>query len=138
MRYRLSLFALLTSLAVLAVAGTASPASKASKAQAVAAGWDCSPDIIIPAIGGYFHCAPPGSPSLLDLITGAASPPNLHLNVYYDGLTPQTQLLAGTERLVRADLFRGQPCPQEGGSWGPLDFYGSAAPEYYGCHHFAA
>ena len=133
MRYRLALFALLTALAVLAVAGTASPASNASKAQAVAAGWDCSPDITIPAIGGYFHCAAPGRPSLLDLITGAASPPSLHLNVY-DG---ETQLLAGTEELIRADHVCGQPCPQEGGSWSFLDFPPPAA-DYYGCHHFAA
>jgi len=130
MRYRLALFALLTGLAVLAVAGTASPASSASKAQAVAAGWDCSPDI---TILGYFHCAAPGKPSLLDLVTGAASPPNLALRVFDGG----TQLLAGTEQLIRADLFAGQPCPQEGGGWAFLDFAAPAA-DYYACHHFAA
>ena len=128
MRYRLALFALLAALAVLAVAGTASPASNASKAQAVAAGWDCSPDM---TIGGYFHCAPPGKPSLLDVVTGTASPPSLALRVY-DG---ETELLAGTEQLIRADLFAGQPCPQEGGGWAFLDLAGA---DYYACHHFAA
>ncbi len=126
---RLALIGLLAALAGLATSGTAaSSSSQATKAQAVAAGWDCSPNI---TILGYFHCAAPGSPSLLDLITGAATPPTLHLNVY-DG---DTQLLAGTEQLIRADLFRGQPCPQEGGSWSFLDFAGA---DYYGCHHFAA
>jgi hypothetical protein len=126
---RLALIGLLAVLAGLATSGTAaSSSSQATKAQAVAAGWDCSPNI---TILGYFHCAAPGSPSLLDLITGAATPPTLHLNVY-DG---DTQLLAGTEQLIRADLFRGQPCPEEGGSWSFLDFAGA---DYYGCHHFAA
>jgi hypothetical protein len=126
---RLALIGLLAVIVGLAASGTAaSSSSQATKAQAVAAGWDCSPNI---TILGYFHCAAPGSPSLLDLITGAATPPTLHLNVY-DG---DTQLLAGTEQLIRADLFRGQSCPQEGGSWSFLDFAGA---DYYGCHHFAA
>lgn len=129
---RLALIALLAALAGLAWSGTAaSSQSLATKAQAEAAGWDCSPDV---TINGYFHCAAPGSPSLLDLITGDASPPALSLNVYYG----DTELLAGTEELLRADLFRvpGQKCPREGGGWGALDFYGSSDPEYYGCHHF--
>jgi hypothetical protein len=125
---RLAPVALLTVVTALGVSGTAASSSQATKAQAVAAGWDCSPNI---TILGYFHCAAPGSPSLLELITGDASPPSLHLNVY-DG---ETELLAGTEELIRADLFRGQPCPQEGGGWSFLDFAGS---DYYGCHHFAA
>ena len=126
---RLAPVALLAVVAALGVSGTAaSSSSQATKAQAVAAGWDCSPNI---TILGYFHCSAPGRPSLLDLITGDASPPTLHLNVY-DG---ETELLAGTEELIRADLFQGQPCPQEGGSWSFLDF---ACSDYYGCHHFAA
>lgn len=126
---RRSLVVLLSFAVAVGLAGTALSASQATKAQAEAAGWDCSPDI---TIFGYFHCAPPGKPSLLDLITGAATPPSLHLNVY-DG---DTELLAGTEQLIRADLFQDQPCPREG-AWGALNFYGSSDPEYYGCHHFA-
>ncbi len=126
---RLAPVALFAVVAALGVSGTAaSSSSQATKAQAVAAGWDCSPNI---KILGYFHCAAPGRPSLLDLITGNASPPSLHLNVY-DGTT---ELLAGTEQLIRADLFRGQPCPQEGGGWSFLNFAGT---DYYACHHFAA
>jgi hypothetical protein len=117
-------------LVVLVAVGTASPDSRATKAQVIAAGWDCSPNI---RILGYFHCSPPGHPSLLDVINGAAKPPSLILRVY-DG---QTNLFAGTEQLIRADHFAGQPCRQEGGSWGFLDFAPPAA-DYYGCHHFAA
>jgi hypothetical protein len=125
-RYRLAAIALLASLATVAVGGAASAASHATKAQAIAAGWDCNPDI---TIGGYFHCAQPGKPSLADLIGGAASPPSLTLHAY-DG---QTERLAGVESLIRADLFAGQPCPQEG-SWAFLDFAGA---DYYACHRFA-
>lgn len=113
-----------------ALVGTASSASQATKAQAVAAGWDCSPNI---TILGYFHCAAPGKPPLLDLVTGAANPPTLSLNVY-DGTS---ELFAGTELLIRADLFNGQnrKCTQEGGDWAFLDLAGA---DYYACHHFAA
>jgi hypothetical protein len=131
MLHRLALVLVLGLLMVFGATGTASSASQATKAQALAAGWDCNPNI---TILGYFHCAAPGEPSLLDVIIGAATPPTLHLNVY----NAQTELLAGTELLIRADFFRGQPCPQEGGSWTPLDFGGSPGPEYYACHHFAA
>ncbi len=50
----------------------------ATKAQAQDAGWDCSPDI---RIAGYYHCAAPGKPSLLELIQGEATPPSLQLSV---------------------------------------------------------
>jgi hypothetical protein len=128
--YRLAPLAVLALLVIPAFAGTASSASHATRAQAMAAGYDCSPEILIL---GYYHCAAPGQPSLLDLINGVASPPSLHLNVYYAGTPgdPTTQFLAGTEELIRADLYRGQPCPREGGTWSLLPF------GYYGCHHFA-
>jgi hypothetical protein len=38
------------------IVGPAGGASKATMAQAKAAGWDCSPEILIL---GYYHCAPP-------------------------------------------------------------------------------
>jgi hypothetical protein len=131
MLQRLGSIAVLASVACLAVAATASSGARATRAQAIAAGWNCNPEILI---GGYYHCASPGEPSLLDVVFEVVKPPTLHLNVYFPGTVgqPSTQLLAGTEELIRADLFAGQPCPQEGGSW-TLLFFG-----YYGCHHFAA
>ncbi len=102
----------------------------ATKAQAQDAGWDCAPDV---KIGGYYHCAQPGKPSLLDLVEGKASPPSLQLGVY-DG---ETERFAGTETLRRADLFKGDentPCPQDpGANWVFLDFEGA---DYYACHRF--
>lgn len=38
----------------------------------------------------------------------------------------------GTELLLRADVYGGQPCPQDGlDMWDPL-----AVPGYFACHHF--
>jgi hypothetical protein len=126
MFHRLALFMLLALFMALSVAGTASAGSQASKAQAEAAGWDCSPNF---PLSGHFHCSPPGHPSLLAVFLGAADPPTLILDLY-DGVT---ELFAGTELLIRADLFAGQQCPQQGGSWAFLDFFGA---DYYGCHRF--
>ena len=42
----------------------------------------------------------------------------------------------GTELLIRADLYNGQPCPQEGGGdYEGLDLVGDEAIDYYACHH---
>lgn len=128
MFHRLALFALLALLVVLGLASIASSSSHATKAQAEAAGWDCSPNF---PLFGHFHCSPPGHPSLLEVFLGTANPPTLTLKLY-DG---ETELFAGSELLIRADLFGGQPCPQEGGGWAFLDFFGA---DYYGCHRFTA
>lgn len=127
MLHRFALFALFALLGVLVLAAPAAPSSQATMAQAEAAGWDCSPNF---PLFGHFHCSPPGHPSLLDVFLGAADPPTLILNLY-DG---ETQLFSGTELLIRADLFAGQPCPQESGSWSFLDFFGA---DYYGCHRIS-
>ena len=41
----------------------------------------------------------------------------------------------GTELLVRADIYHGQPCPLDGGTYDDL----SQTPgmPYFGCHHFS-
>jgi hypothetical protein len=92
-------------------------------AQAQAAGWDCNPQVLI---GGYYHCAPPGKPSVLDMIQGKTNVPSIVLRVFYP-----SGLFAGTEHLMRADLYAGQPCPQDNlATWDLLPF------GYRACHHF--
>lgn len=94
-------------------------------AQAQAAGWDCSPQVLIV---GYFHCAPPGKPSVLDMIQGNTESPSIVLRVFYP-----SGAFAGTEHLIRADLYQGQPCPQDNlATWDLLPF------GYRACHHFDA
>lgn len=93
-------------------------------AQAQAAGWDCNPQVLI---GGYHHCSPPGKPSIADLIAGT-DVPSIVVRVF----TPDGTY-AGTELLLRSDLYAGQTCPQDLlGTWDFLPF----GAGYYACHRF--
>ena len=93
-------------------------------AQAQGAGWDCSPLV---QIGGYLHCAPPGKPSVADLIEGTDAP-SMILRVF----TPDGRF-AGIETLLRQDLYVGQTCPQDAlAVWDFLPLSGG----YYACHRF--
>jgi hypothetical protein len=109
-----------------ALVGSAGGASGATMDQAKAAGWDCNPEVLII---GYYHCAPPGKPSVADLIAGT-DVPTIVLRVFYaDG----DRTFAGIETLIRADLYRGQACPQDGlAQWGFFDL----PTDYFACHRF--
>ena len=61
---RILLLAALAAVAAV-IAGSAYSAGGGTMAQAQAAGWDCNPQILII---GYYHCAPPGKPSVADMI----------------------------------------------------------------------
>ena len=110
------------------VAGIAYSAHGGTMAQAQAAGWDCGDPPT--TIFGYFHCAPPGKPSLGAAI--GAGDPSIFVRVYNDDLG---RTFAGTELLIRADLFDGHvpPCPQDSlADWGFLP----VGPGCYACHRF--
>jgi hypothetical protein len=123
-------FALLPSvIAVAAVAviltGTVHGGSRHNLSEAQAAGWDCDP--LIP-IGGHFHCSPPGKEGVLEIIDGTATSPSIVHQVFrLDGT------YAGSETLIRADLFAGQPCPTD--QWLPVPPW-LPSPTYWACHHF--
>lgn len=112
---------------MLAGGALGNPAGRTDMEQAKAAGWNCDPEVLII---GYYHCAPPGKASVLDLIEGRASPANLTVRVFNpDGS------FAGIESLLRADLYGGQPCPQDNlAQWGLLEL----PVPYRACHHFDA
>lgn len=94
-------------------------------AQAQAAGWDCNPLVLI---GGHYHCSPRGLPSVQDIINGTATTPSIVHQVFEpDGR------FAGSEILIRADLFAGQRCPTD--QWLPVPPW-LPSPAYYACHHF--
>lgn len=107
------------------LAGTAGGAGPHTLAQAQAAGWDCNPLILI---GGHYHCSPPGVPSVGDIIAGTATTPSIVHQVFRPDGT-----FAGTETLIRADLYAGQPCPTD--QWLPVPPW-LPTPTYYACHHF--
>ena len=109
----------------LVLASTALGAGNRTLAQAQAAGWDCEPLILI---GGHFHCSPPGKEGVLEIANGTATSPSIVHQVFRpDGM------FAGTETLIRADLFASQPCPTD--QWLPVPPWLST-PTYYACHHF--
>ena len=86
------------------------------------------PEPYIPIAGHYQHCAP------REALSGRASAgetdaPSLELRVF-DFTTGE---YAGIESLMRADLYQGQPCWQDGQSeWGLLDL----PVDYRACHRF--
>ena len=95
-------------------------------ASAQAAGWNC----FVHDIGGYFHCTPPGKPSVDDLLGGKTNAPTLEVRVFQMSVGNS---FAGTESLIRADLYSGQPCPQDNlAEWNLLDL----PVDYRACHHF--
>lgn len=103
---------------------SADGAGRRTLAQAQAAGWDCTPLILI---GGHYHCSPPGRPSVADIIAGTDVASIVHQVFDVDGS------LAGTELLIRADLYAGQPCPTD--EWLPVPPW-LPVPQYYACHRF--
>lgn len=114
-------------LATTVVAGSAwANNSRLTLDQAIASGWGCEPLILI---GGHFHCSPPGKQSVVEIIAGTADSSSIVHTVFDAG-----GQFAGTELLIRADLFAGQPCPTD--VWLPVPPW-LPEPTYYACHHFA-
>ena len=113
-------------LAVIAFSATRSESAAAgglSPAQLGNHGWDC---FDVPGLG--VHCGPPGDGN---------SSATLNF-LYFDTTDPgdESPTLIGTELLIRADLYHGQPCPQEGGGeYHGLDLFGGPEIDYYACHH---
>jgi len=65
---------------------------------------------------------------LQDIADGTATTPSVVHQVFRPDGT-----FAGTETLIRADLFAGQPCPTD--QWLPVPPW-LPTPAYYACHHF--
>jgi hypothetical protein len=107
------------------LAGAVNGSGQRTLSGAQAAGWDCNPLVLI---GGHYHCSPAGVPSVQDIVDGTATAASIVHQVFRPDGT-----FAGTETLIRADLFAGQPCPTD--QWLPVPPW-LPAPTYYACHHF--
>jgi hypothetical protein len=92
-------------------------------------GWACEN---LPGLG--VHCFPPGS---------SASSASITVKVF-DTINPEAEHapFAGTEILIRADLYHDQPCPQDNLSlYHPLDIFppppdNDGVIDYYACHFY--
>jgi hypothetical protein len=126
MYLRLTLFVVPAVLAVVLAAVAQGNPQGMSDLEQTDKQWDCEP--YIPIAGNYQHCAPPGKPSVADLLAGT-NEPSLVLRVFdFD-----TGEYAGIEFLIRADLYQGAPCWQDGQpEWGLLDL----PVDYRACHRF--
>ncbi len=94
-------------------------------------GWTCfNVDVPgFPPLG--VHCAPPGK-------WGPTGPtgPTVQLLYFFNTTDPASDVpdFTGTETLIRADIFNGQPCPTEpSGQYTFLPSIGIPL-NYYGCH----
>jgi hypothetical protein len=123
--------AIVAGLIALAMASALAPLSAkgVSPAQLVDAGWDC----FIPLPGDHVHCSRPGG--LAEVLDGAAKTMTFLVFQTDDPLAEDAPFL-GTELIVRADVFKGQPCPTDP----PSNEYTYLLPllglDYYACHRY--
>ena len=114
-RCLLLMVSMVASLTVVGAAAAAPTPGQLSKA-----GWTCFIDPGAPRI----VCSDPGHGR--PVISDPNPPPSYNFKVFaLDGT------FTGTIHLIRSDLYRGQPCPQTGGSYFPITVIG-----YHRCEHF--
>lgn len=111
--------------AAIAITTTVATAQRLSPAQLEEAGWDCL------FVLGATHCARPGGLARV----GAGTAPTMNFLVFHEGE------FLGTEHIVRADRFHGQPCPTDppSGQYTYLGDVGTPAYlglDYYACHRY--
>ena len=96
-----------------------------------AAGWDC----FLPPLdfNPNVHCAPPGQ---LEAITSGEARSGMFVAFATTDLAAQSADFLGTERLIRADLYHGQPCPTDAPSYTYSSLYPRFGWNYYICHTF--
>jgi hypothetical protein len=101
-KFRITGVLVLLLLLVLTITSVASAGGN-NPAQRTKAGWLC----IVAGPHDWVHCFPPGAFS---------SNPSVTVQVFdTDDVTSTDATFLGTEILLRADLYAGQPCAQDGG-----------------------
>jgi hypothetical protein len=124
--------AFLTLLGVLTAAPVpAVSAQGLGPAQLQKAGWDCI--LPPPEFNPYVHCFPPGE--LAGVISGDAV---LVMTLTFEtsDLGATSAPILGTERMIRADRFHGQPCPTDPPSFAYSWLFPRFGWDYYICHTF--
>src|SRR5919198_1991521 len=90
---------------------TANGSGGLSAGQLSKAGWTCF-NVVSPVVGPLgVHCSPPGQGF------PPTGQPHIQLLYFFHTTDPNSTVpdYTGTETLIRADLYHGQPCPTEPG-----------------------
>lgn len=125
-------------IALLAVAALALPTTASSTSGGLSAkqlsdaGWTCF-NVVSPVVGTLgVHCAPPGQPF------PPTGQPHIQLLYFFNTIDPNSNApdFTGTETLIRADLYHGEPCPTEPGPNGGYTYLPDIGLplNYYACH----
>lgn len=116
---------------VAVVPSSAALAQGLGPAQLTAAGWDC----FLPPLdfNPNVHCAPPGQ--LAGIVSGDARSATFVTFATTD-LEATSAALLGTERLIRADLYHGQPCRTDPPTYTYSSLYPRFGWDYFICHTF--
>jgi hypothetical protein len=109
---------------VLAVTASTASSTGVSPSELEGAGWTC----IVPLPGDNIHCAPPGG--LARVVAGTAE------TMTFLVFRPSDGEFIGSEHIVRADLFNGQPCPTDPPSRQYTYLLPLLGLDYYACHRY--
>ena len=125
------LFIALLAAAMSGLSAASTFASGAGPAQLARAGWDC----FLPPLdfNPNVHCAPPGQ--LARIVSGEARS-GMFVTFATVDLAAERATFLGTERLIRADLYHGQPCPTDPPSYRYSSLYPRFGWNYLICHTF--
>jgi hypothetical protein len=106
-----------------------------SPAKLAAAGWDCflPEPPADPNFNRNVHCSPPGQ--LAGIFDGTAES-GMFLAFDTEDPGAENAALLGSERLIRADKFHGQPCPTDPPSYEYSWLQPLFGLDYYICHSF--
>jgi len=121
----------LAALAALVLPAAPAAAGGTSPAQLTRAGWTCI--LPPPDFNPNVHCLPANQ--LAGVVSGEARVV-IALAFRTDDLTATQADLLGTERMIRADVFAGQPCPTDPPSNEYSWLYPRFGWNYYICHTF--
>jgi len=129
MRRPLTILLLVT--AISALPGVTMAASGIGPGKLGGAGWDC----FLPPLdfNPNVHCAPPGQ---LEAIASGKARTGMFVAFATTDLEANSADFLGTERLIRADLYHGQPCPTEPPTYTYSSLYPRFGWDYYICHSF--
>jgi hypothetical protein len=116
--------------ATAAITAVAAPAQGLSPAQLARAHWSC---FLPPPFNPNVHCAPPGQ--LERVVSGEAESATFLVFATND-VTSENSPFVGTERLIRGDLYHGQPCPTDPPTYQYSWLYPRFGWDYYICHTF--